>query len=276
MYIYDSVYDTMKQLIIWMSVGCLLALTGCHDKGGNQDKTIEEDVAAKKMLQGIWLNDDMDDVAFQIKGDTIYYPDSTSQPTYFFVCADTLVMKGANEIKYPIAKLASHLFIFRNQNGDVVKLIKTSDKSYLKQFVHERVVALNQNTLVKRDTVVNYGDARYHLYVQVNPTTFKVYKSSYNDDGVEVDNAYYDNIVNLNVFNGAKKVFSRDFHKKDFESMLPASFYSQSILSDLVFAGVDDKGIQYYAVLAMPDTSISYQVAVLVSFSGKLTIKRVG
>ena len=258
-----------------MSFGCLVALTGCHDKGGNQDTTVEEDVAAKKMLQGIWLNDDMDDVAFQIKGDTVYYPDSTSQPVYFWVYSDTLVMKGANEMKYPITKLAPHLFIFKNQSGDIVKLTKTSDKSYLKQFVHERVVALNQNTLVKRDTVVNNGEARYHLYVQVNPTTFKVYKSSYNDDGVEVDNVYYDNIVNLNVFNGAQKVFSRDFHKKDFERMLPASFYSQAILSDLEFAGVDANGIKYYAILAMPDTSISYQVAVLVSFSGKWTVKRV-
>lgn len=49
------------------------------------------------MLQGIWLNDDdEDDVAFRVKGDTIYYPDSTSQPVYFYIAGDTLVMKGAN------------------------------------------------------------------------------------------------------------------------------------------------------------------------------------
>ncbi len=59
------------------------------------------------------------------------------------------------------------------------------------------LLALNQNTLIKRDTVVVRGDEKYHLYVQVNPTSYKVYKSSYNDDGVEVDNVYYDNIVNL-------------------------------------------------------------------------------
>lgn len=58
----------------------------------------------------------------------------------------------------------------------------------------------------------------------MNPTTYKVYKSSYNDDGVQVDNVYYDNIVNIHVYHGANRVFSRDFHKKDFLKVVPAEF----------------------------------------------------
>ena len=261
----------MKHSLIVL-LSCLVLFAGCRSKV-DKHSSFREDVAAKKMLQGIWLNDDEDDVAFRVEGDTIYYPDSTSQPAYFYVQSDTLVMRGANEVKYPIVKLANHLLIFKIQNGDVVKLIKTNDKSYMRQFVRERPVALNQNTLIKRDTVVVFGEERYHLYVQVNPTTYKVYKKSYNDDGVEVDNVYYDNIVNINVFHGAKKVFSRDFHKKDFGSEVPASFLDQAILSDMVFSKVDKLGIHYLAILAMPDSSLSYQVEVTISFDGKMKVR---
>ncbi len=259
-------------IILW---GCLLFLVGCKGKV-SEKAPFQEDVAAKKMLQGIWLNDDEDDVAFRVKGDTIYYPDSTSVPTYFYILADTLVMRGGNEVKYPIVKQGAQLLIFKNQSGDVVKLVKTNDRSYLRQFLHEHPVALNQNQRIKRDTVVSYGEERYHLYMQVSPTTYKVYKNTYNDDGVEVDNVYYDNIVNVNVYHGATKVFSRDFHKKDFGGEVPSSFLQQAILSDVVFNRVDQDGIHFMAILAMPDSSLNYQVDITVSFSGKMKIRIVG
>lgn len=248
---------------------------GCGEKS-KQATGPQEDAHAKELLQGVWLNEDDEDVAFRVKGDTIYYPDSTSQSVYFYIYSDTLVMKGANEVKYPIVKQAAHLFEFKNQSGDLVKLVKTSDKSYLKPFEQEKTVALNQNTLIKRDTIVSQGDNKYHLYVQVNPTTYKVFKSSINDDGVEVDNVYYDNIVNLNIFLGAKKVFSRDFHRKDFANKVPSSFLKQAILSDLIFYKIDDSGIHYWAILPQPDSSLSYQVEVVISFSGHLTIRSAG
>ncbi len=262
----------MKKIVNLWLLSCILTLVACGQKAEKQQE-VKEDTAAKKMLQGIWLNDE-DDVAFRVKGDTIYYPDSTSQPVYFYIAGDTLVMKGANMAKYPIVKQAEHIFQFKVQNGDVVKLVKTEDKSYLQQFIHNHVsVALNQNTLIKRDTVVVRGDGKYHLYVQVNPTSYKVYKSSYNDDGVEVDNVYYDNIVNLHVYHGANCLFSRDFHKKDFDKQVPSSFLDQSILSDIVFNKIDESGIHYLAVLAMPDSSLSYQVEVIISFEGKMKMR---
>ncbi len=261
--------------LLTLTLGFLMLLAGC---GGKAVKTVasEEDTAAKKTLQGIWLNDDGDDVAFYVNGDTIYYPDSTSQPTCFYVQSDTLVMRGGNEVKYPIVKLVDHLLMFKNQNGDVVRLEKTDDKSYMRQFDHERLVALNQNTVIRRDSVVSFGEERYHLYVQVSPTTYKVYKTTYNDDGVEVDNVYYDNIVNINVYHGGEKLFSRDFHKKDFAGEVPASFLAQAVLSDIVFGRIDGGGIHYMAVLAMPDSSLSYQVEVIISFAGKLKVHIAG
>lgn len=264
----------MKQIVKLLLLGCIIGWASCSHKPDKHEAAQEEDLAAKKMLQGIWLNDDdEDDVAFRAKGDTIYYPDSTSQPVYFCIIGDTLVMKGSNTVKYPIVKQAAHIFQFKNQNGDVVKLVKTSDSYYLKQFSQEHPVALNQNTLIKRDTVVSHAEEKYHLYVQVNPTTYKVFKSSYNDDGVEVDNVYYDNIVNINIFQGANKLFGKDFHKEDFKQKVPAEFLKQAILSDIVFQRVDADGIHYLAVLAMPDSSLSYQVEFVISHSGKMKIK---
>lgn len=266
----------MKQAFNILLLACfLLGVAACGQKSETKQPEIKEDTAAKKLLQGIWLDgDDEDDVAFRVKGDTIYYPDSTSRPVYFYIVGDTLVMKGANTSKYPIVNQAAHIFQFKVQNGDIVKLVKTDDQSYLQQFSHEQPVTLNQNTLVKRDTVVNAGNEKLHLYVQVNPTTFKVYKSSYNDDGVEVDNVYHDNIVNVNIYQGSRKIFGRDFRKEDFKGQVPHEFLKQSILSDIVFRKVDADGVHYKVVLAMPDSSMSYQVEIIISLKGKMTIKK--
>ena len=157
----------MKQVInILLCASLLAAMASCGQKSAGKDSAgIKEDTAAKKMLQGIWLDgDDEDDVVFRVKGDTIYYPDSTSQPVYFYIAGDTLVMKGANTTKYPIIKQAAHIFQFKVLNGDIMKLVKTDDTSYLQQFQHQQPVVLNQNTLIKRDSVVYAGDEKLHLY----------------------------------------------------------------------------------------------------------------
>lgn len=274
--VFNEISFKMKQAFNILLLACfLLGVAACGQKSEKKQPEIKEDTAAKKLLQGIWLDgDDEDDVAFRVKGDTIYYPDSTSRPVYFYIVGDTLVMKGANTSKYPIVNQAAHIFQFKVQNGDIVKLVKTDDQSYLQQFSHEQPVTLNQNMLVKRDTVVNAGNEKLHLYVQVNPTTFKVYKSSYNDDGVEVDNVYHDNIVNVNIYQGSRKIFGRDFRKEDFKGQVPHEFLKQSILSDIVFRKVDADGVHYKVVLAMPDSSMSYQVEIIISLEGKMTIKK--
>ena len=220
----------------------LLLLSAC---GGEQKQNIpevKEDLKAKQLLQGIWLDDDAGDVVFKIHGDTIFYPDTTSMPVAFKVLADTLVLNGAKSSKYPILKQTAHLFIFANQNGEQIKLVKSEDAS----------------------------DDKYHCYVQVNPTTFKVVKSSYNDNGVAVDNIYHDNIVHLSVFKGAAKVFSSDFKKRNFEKHVPAEILQEAILSDMLFSKIDASGVHYVAVLGIGDTRISYDVEVVVSFDGKL------
>lgn len=107
----------------------LLLLSACGGEQKQNAPEVKEDLKAKQLLQGIWLDDDAGDVVFKIHGDTIFYPDTTSMPVAFKVLADTLVLNGAKSSKYPILKQTAHLFIFANQNGEQIKLVKSEDAS---------------------------------------------------------------------------------------------------------------------------------------------------
>lgn len=255
----------------FLFAGVIMSLVACGNRGVKKHETIDEDLTAKKNLQGIWLNDDDNDVAFRVKGDTVYFPDSTSAPAYFRVERDSFVIVGGNTVKYRIVRQSPNVFVFVNQNGEQIKLLKTDDQSYLDLFSPKTVLHVNQNKVVKHDTVIYNGDEKYHCYVQINPTTYKVGVASYNDDGVEVDNVYYDNIINLCVYNGNRKIFSSDMRKADFSKEVPHDFLRQSIFSDMTFESVDNYGLHFFAVLAIPETSLSYMVETIVGYNGKLT-----
>lgn len=257
-------------IIIALCLVALLAACGGRKKGVSAE--IQEDKQAKALLQGIWVNEDEEDVAFKAKGDSIFYPDTVSQPVRFMIVKDTLVLIGANTVKYPIVKQAAHLFVFKNQNGETVRLTKSENPSDGSLFTHERPKVLNQNQLIKRDTVLVYGEDRYHSYVQVNPTTYKVVKTVYNDEGVEVGNVYYDNIVHVSLFRGSTQLYSHDFRKKEFAKLVPAEYLRQAVLSDIVYDHATPKGFTYCAQLLIPDGSSSYMIMVTISFEGKMTM----
>lgn len=249
-------------------------LFSCKRQKDNQEIVVQkENKTAKSLLQGIWINEDSEDIAFRAKGDSIFYPDTTSVPVSFKIIGDTLVLQGANVVKYPIEKQASHLFVFKNQNGESVRLVKSENPDDTYAFEGKQPQPINQRQLIKRDTVVVYDNNRFHCYVQVNPTTYKVIKTSYNDDGVEVENIYYDNIIHMGVFKGTTKVYSSNFYKQDFKGKVPADFLTKCVLSDFIFNGIDAEGIHFNALLGIPDSPSSYVVEVLVSFNGKLTLK---
>lgn len=205
----------------------LLLLSACGGEQKQNTPEVKEDLKAKQLLQGIWLDDDAGDVVFKIHGDTIFYPDTTSMPVAFKVLADTLVLNGAKSSKYPILKQTAHLFIFANQNGEQIKLVKSEDASDDYFFEGKKVRPLNQNELIKRDTILVYGGDKYHCYVQVNPTTFKVVKSSYNDNGVAVDNIYHDNIVHLSVLKEQQKSFLPISRSVTLRSMYLQKFFKK-------------------------------------------------
>lgn len=266
-YAQSSIMTRTLLLLFVVFVEC--GVVSCGKKGEKAVSEPEEDQAAKELLQGIWLNDEDESVVFKAEGDTIFYPDSTSLPVHFKIVADTLVLIGSKTVKYSIVKQAPHLFEFKNPYGDIVKLVKSENTNDKYFFENTRPVALNQGTLIKRDSVIVWNNERYHSYIQVNPTTYKVKKRSYNDEGVEVDNVYYDNIIHVSVYNGASKIFSKDFHKKDFKAYIPEQYYSQCLLSDITLETINDNGFLYFAALPIPDSTTSYIIKIHISFAGK-------
>lgn len=258
----------MKNILTFFAI--FIVLAGCRNKPVHTIDT-EEDKKAKAMLAGIWVDSDEGDVVFKIKGDSIYYPDSASRAVKFAIYPDTLVMYGSSVSKYKIVRIAKHLFEFKTPNGDIVKVIKSNDPYDAEQFGNNRNIKLNQGQLIKRDTVVSFDDKKYHCYVQVNPTTYKVFRASYNEEGIEVDHIYFDNIVHVSVYQGATKVFSKDFRKSDFTRVVPTNMLEQSVLSDMLLSGIDAKGIHYTTQLAIPDSPISFIVSLTITYNGKFT-----
>lgn len=225
------------------------------------------------MLQGIWVEDESGDVSMRIEGDTIFYTDSTSMPAYFRIIGDSLVMGSGTS--YAIVKQTRNLFWFANQNGDVVKLQRSHEPIDEQAFVHDSPQIMTYTHQVKTDSVVMYNGNRYHWYIAINPTKYKVIKRSYNDDGIEVENVYYDNIMHVSVFQGANRLFSSDFRKQMFAKLIPETFLNEAILVNMEYHHTDAKGLYFNATLCIPDGASCYLVQTLVSYTGQMTMQLV-
>lgn len=256
-------------LIIFLLIA---VFDGCID---SKEKLLQpvEDKEAKAGMQGIWVDADEGNVVFRINGDSIYYPDSASASVKFMINEDTLYLYGVNVSKYLITKRTADTFRFKNVSGDIVELVRSHNESDSLAFVTKPGISLNQRKTIKRDTVVVCNNNRYHCYVQVNPTTYKVFKTNYNDEGIAVENIYYDNTIHVSIFKDGTKIYSKDFAKKDFAGKVPSSFLKQTILSDIHLMHADDTGVLYTAELAVPDSYTSFIVDVNVMYNGTMTMK---
>lgn len=247
-----------------------LAVLSCRN--GATIELPEEDLEAKALLQGVWMSEYEEDVAFTIDGDTVRFSDEGSVPTYFRVETDSLALYGANTVKYAIVRLSADVFEFVNNNGESIVLVKASDIDVAQaQSADSVTVTVNQNQLLKSDTIAYYNGEKYHCYVQVNPTTYRVIQSSFNDDGVQVDRIYYDNIIHLSVFHDAEKTFSSNITKADFGEFIDETLLNQVILSDLSFYDIDAEGLHLFASLAVPNSSSSFLVETMVAYDGSLS-----
>lgn len=253
-----------------LALAVLLLLDACQPKA-SAPRSPEEDKEAEALLQGIWVDADTENVIFRIKSDSVFYPDSTSLPALYKVYGDTLVIGSA---RYPIVKQAAHLFWFKNQNGDVVKLSKSESPEDSLVFEQNRSHALPVITeVVKRDTVVSCGGEKYHCYIAINPTKYKVTYTTYNTDVVGVENVYYDNIIHISVYRGATQLFSRDIKKQMYAKFVPSQILQQSVLSGMDFAKADADGFHFNATICMPDGASCYMLDTKVSLAGKLSME---
>ena len=124
----------MRVLIYTLFI--IIFICSCHQANKPIEKKTESK-EAKTLLQGIWLDEESGNVIFMIKGDSIFYPDTTSMPTDFRIVNDTMLI-GHSDVKYSIEKQMPNVFWFKNQNGDVIKLMKSNDAIDSLAFEHKK------------------------------------------------------------------------------------------------------------------------------------------
>lgn len=261
----------MRRFIIGLC--SIILFTACS--GSGKDVKFTEDLAAKEMLQGIWLDDDMEMPIMRIEGDTIYYADPQNAPVAFNVIQDTLYIYGNETVTYKIDKQSEYSFWFHSLADEIVKLHKSENAEDALAFSNREVEVIPSTPeVIKKDSVIVYKGTRYRGYVYINPSKMKVTKTSYSENGYSVDNVYFDNVIHICVYEGKKMLYGQDITKQMFEDVFPVNVLSQTILADMNFVGVDSKGYHYQAILGIPESYVSNLVNMTISFDNKLSIKK--
>lgn len=251
-------------------------LFACNNTRSQHPAQSSEDLKAKELLQGIWVDDETESPLMRVKGDTIYYAEPQSVPMAFKVIRDTLYTYGNDTVYYKIDKQGEHIFWFHAFEDNLIKLHKSEDLNDSVAFTGKTLHVIPAYTEVtKRDSIVTYNGVRYRAYVYINPTKMKVVKTTYSEDGISLENVYYDNVMHICVYEGKKSLFGSDIAKQMFSEVVPADFLEQTILSDVKFIKVSRNGFLYQAILSIPESSV-YSIANLtVGFDGKLVISPV-
>lgn len=250
----------------------VIFFVACGSEKTNSSEQKGEDFTAKELLQGIWLDDETESPLMRVIGDTIYYADAQSTPISFKIIQDTLFTFGNDTTYYKIDKQAEHIFWFHSITDDVVKLHKSEDPNDSLSFVRQQLIVPTYTEVTKRDSVVTYNGTRYRAYVYINPSKKRVVRTTYSEDGISMDNVYYDNVMHICVYEGKKNMFASDITKQMFEATIPQDFLAQAILSDTRFVRVDRNGFHYQAILSIPESSIYSIADMIIDFDGNLSI----
>lgn len=262
-----------RKVRIWIVILVVMLLAGCRGRSSREYALEHEDTEAKEMLQGIWMNDDEGYLSMLVHGDSIFFPDTTSIPVQFWIYKDSLYLKGHNINTYKILTQAPHVFKFVNQTGDQVRMERSEDASLAKYFFQPRPYAMNIFRTINRDTIGDGGGCKYACSIMIEPTSERVVKSYSNDDGIEVDNIYLDNVAKVSVATGGRQVYAHNFRKKEFARFVPADFMNLSILRDIQYNSADTAAVYLDAIIGYPDASTSYVVELRITKNGKLTTK---
>ena len=249
-------------------LGILLSICSCNTKD-KEALIVREDKDAKKMLQGIWT-DSEGIAALLVKGDSIFYPDSASMPAKFWIYNDSLYLKCSDIYTYKITKQSNYILKFVNENGDEVRLVK-SDNKLLKSDFDYHVYAVNTFQKQKSDTIVRTDTGYYDCRISVSTSSDRIIKSTFSDLGIGVDNVYLDNVAELNVSTGGKLVYSHQFRKQEFESLIGSKFLNNSILRKFEFNHADKNALFFDVNIGIPDASSNYLIEVKLTPDGKIT-----
>ena len=255
-------------LSLLTAIAVCIVLVACGNKTSNtQNRT--EDKEKKQLLQGVWTNELDGSIVFSVKGDTIFFADTLSTPATFHIYGDSIQIDYHPAICYKITRCSQTTFKFINTDGDEMSLTKSANFKSGKTPQHFQI---NQGCIIKKDSIINSKQTKYHAYTQVNPTTYKIYKQQTNADGMQVETTYFDNIVYIALYDGNKKIYGHNIEKKQFKKLVPESYISQAILSEIKITGLaPNGGVRYDAILMRPDSYTSYIVHIDITSSGKIS-----
>ena len=231
----------------------LAVATGCTHAPQREENAQNDSIL--KVLEGVWLDDNTEQPLFRIRKDSIYYASQINVPMHIAVMNDTLAVYGADTVLYPLVKQTAHSLQFHTPIGDLVSLHKADTDTIP---FGTTVNIAQPEEVIKKDSVVMYQNKRFRGYVYINPSTMKVIRPGVTEEGLAIDNVYYDNIIHICVYQGTQKLYAQDITKQTFAGQIPADFLNASILSDMEFTGVDAKGCHYLATVCIPDGACYY------------------
>lgn len=251
-------------------LGTLLA--ACDNK--SRIHSGEESLTAKHLFQGIWLEEGTDYPILQVKGDSIYYYDTNSLPVAFKIIQDSLYLMAGDTSRYHIDRQSEHTFWFHAQADDVVKLYKSDEESNtVWNNLSANAASKPLEKSISTDSVVEFKGVRYRAYTYIHPTRKKVLRSMVNDEGMQIEQVYYDNVMHICVYEGKRCLYDSDIKKQDFGHLFSKEQIEGSILADMVFLGVNKDGFHYQTVLTVPESYVGHLIDLYVSTEGKLTSK---
>lgn len=252
----------------------VVSLVSCSNRQ-NGEVSVKEDLTAKQLLQGIWVNDETEMPLMRIEGDTVYYANPQSAPVPFKVVHDTIYIYSNEPVAYKIDRQTEYSFWFHSLADEVIKLHKSENAEDSLVFTSREVEVISTTPeVIKKDSIVIYKNTRYRGYVYINPSKMKVFKTSYSENGISVDNVYYDNVIHICVYEGKKMLYGQDITKKMFADIFPAEMLDQAILADMNFMGVDSKGYHYQATLGIPESSVYNLVNMIIGFDNTMNIEK--
>ncbi|MDC1810410.1 DUF4738 domain-containing protein [Bacteroides uniformis] len=252
----------------------VVSLASCSNRQTGE-VSVKEDLIAKQLLQGIWVNDETEMPLMRIEGDTVYYANPQSAPVSFKVVHDTIYIYSNEPVAYKIDRQTEYSFWFHSLADEVIKLHKSENAEDSLVFTSREVEVISTTPeVIKKDSIVTYKNTRYRGYVYINPSKMKVFKTSYSENGISVDNVYYDNVIHICVYEGKKMLYGQDITKKMFADIFPAEMLDQAILADMNFMGVDSKGYHYQATLGIPESSVYSLVKMIIDFDNTMSIEK--
>lgn len=246
---------------------------GCSDNKRLNNLEKPEDKKAKELLQGIWIDSDNEIPLMCIKGDTIYHSDPQNAPVYFKIIKDSLYTLGHSTTSYHIDKQTEYTFWIHSLSGNVIKLHKSENPNDSLVFCNSRVEVISMaREVLQKDSIVFYNNTRYRAYVYINPSKMMVTKTVYSNEGLGVDNVYYDNIIHICVYKGKERVYAKDITKQMFDQIVSSDFLSNAVLADINFINVSPSGFLYQANVSIPESYVHQLINLTVGFDGSFHI----